>query len=526
MQIHELNTFSGKPGELDFLAIDSGFDTSKISAARFLETKVNQPKDEHNQYTNGDPGQLLRTNGDGSTEWSDVGLPTDEQTAQAVNDWLDNHPEATTTVLDGSLTEAKFSDPLKLKAIKDYVTPQMFGAKGDGVADDTDAIQDAIDSGYPVYVPSGIYCVTAPLTAKGRLQMEMAELAEIVVAGESTIEYLIGIKNDGGAYANTFGDRIAGGILNGNNKCNVIVGMNYTVQGTLDSVNIKGFLQKGVYIRHNIQNANVGSGSCVIRNCRIENDSPVDNTYGIYDAGGDNVFDTLVVKDANIGMVVNGGSIAKSCHIWQSDDTYFDTSCAFLLRGQLGALSDCVSDTMRYGVKTDANYVKYSLSNFIYYFNTDVTPQAYLDSHQPIVFDFYSDRQQFAIANLNANLANAMGKIVSDNAIGIQSIKFVNTNLNGMDNAISANTPSDIVVKDFSKMLEFSVHNSNITNADIDGQLTTNIMGGYIVYTPNYQGWGIVITIQNAENTVQTLCIAGSGAVTRRYSSGSWNSFS
>ena len=29
-----------------------------------------------------------------------------------VNDWLDSHPEATTTVQDGSLTEAKFSDAI------------------------------------------------------------------------------------------------------------------------------------------------------------------------------------------------------------------------------------------------------------------------------------------------------------------------------------------------------------------------------------------------------------------------------
>ena len=119
MQIHELNTFSGKPGETDFLAIDTGFDTAKISAKRFLETKVNRPIDEHNQYTDGTAGQLLRSKGDGSTEWSDVGQPTDEQTAQAISDWLDTHPEATTTVQDGAITKAKLSDALKYKMEED-----------------------------------------------------------------------------------------------------------------------------------------------------------------------------------------------------------------------------------------------------------------------------------------------------------------------------------------------------------------------------------------------------------------------
>ena len=76
-----------------------------------LEThKVAQPLDEYNQPTDGTAGQSLRTKGDGTTEWADVGLPTDAQTAQAVSDWLDEHPEATTTVQDKSITLSKFSD--------------------------------------------------------------------------------------------------------------------------------------------------------------------------------------------------------------------------------------------------------------------------------------------------------------------------------------------------------------------------------------------------------------------------------
>ena len=45
----------------------------------------------------------------------------------------------------------------ELTDLKDYITPQMFGAKADGVTDDTAAIQDALDSGYDVYFPKGIY---------------------------------------------------------------------------------------------------------------------------------------------------------------------------------------------------------------------------------------------------------------------------------------------------------------------------------------------------------------------------------
>ena len=97
----------------------------------------------------------------GDVEWVEVGQPTDTQTETAVTNWLNEHPEATTTVQDGALTELKFSDALKLKAIKDYVTPQMFGALGDGVTDDTKALQDcfkyAYDNKLSVFIPSGTY---------------------------------------------------------------------------------------------------------------------------------------------------------------------------------------------------------------------------------------------------------------------------------------------------------------------------------------------------------------------------------
>lgn len=132
----------------------------------------------------GTAGQSLRTKGDGTTEWADVGLPTDEQTQEAVNEWLDEHPEATTTVQDGSLTETKFSEALKLKAIKDYVTPQMYGAKADGITNDAVAIQSAIDSGNYVFFPKGDYLIAAPVNIYGKSQWSFnAENANIIYTG-------------------------------------------------------------------------------------------------------------------------------------------------------------------------------------------------------------------------------------------------------------------------------------------------------------------------------------------------------
>lgn len=59
---------------------------------------------------------------------------------EQVNEWLDEHPDATTTVQDHSLTIDKM-----VVGTLGYVTPKMFGAIGDGVSDDTNAFKQAIN---------------------------------------------------------------------------------------------------------------------------------------------------------------------------------------------------------------------------------------------------------------------------------------------------------------------------------------------------------------------------------------------
>ncbi len=111
-----------------------------LEIANLQTHKVAQPLDDNNQPTNGTSGQSLRTKGDGTTEWADVGLPTDEQTAQAISDWLDAHPEATTTVEDGSLTLDKFSPSLQTLTMRGALIPDMYSGS------DSQKLQSCFDA--------------------------------------------------------------------------------------------------------------------------------------------------------------------------------------------------------------------------------------------------------------------------------------------------------------------------------------------------------------------------------------------
>lgn len=80
------------------------------------------------------PAGTLLTNNE---YWMPIAAP-----AEAVREWLDEHPEATTTVQDHSLGYIKF-----MLGTLGFVTPEMYGAVGDGTTDDSAAWQDAVNSG-------------------------------------------------------------------------------------------------------------------------------------------------------------------------------------------------------------------------------------------------------------------------------------------------------------------------------------------------------------------------------------------
>lgn len=78
---------------------------------------------------------------------------------ETTNEWLDNHPEATTTVQDGSIEEQKINAGFLPWIKNNYVTPEMFGAVGDGVHDDTEAIQECFSSNYDIIKIDKIYYI-------------------------------------------------------------------------------------------------------------------------------------------------------------------------------------------------------------------------------------------------------------------------------------------------------------------------------------------------------------------------------
>ncbi len=74
------------------------------------------------------------------------------------------------TILNGFLGEEHVADgthkPDTLKSISGMTNVKEYGAKGDGITDDTAAIQAALDASLNVFLPAGTFKTTAPLTIR------------------------------------------------------------------------------------------------------------------------------------------------------------------------------------------------------------------------------------------------------------------------------------------------------------------------------------------------------------------------
>lgn len=124
-----------------------------------LVTWVNNLKTGLNSEHTQPEGYLLQSTNDGQGfRWSPAGLPTEEQVEEAVTDWMNNHPEASTTVQDNSITTAKFVPNLRKALEAPPVNVLSLGFDNTGVTDITDLFNQYTQQ-YSLYFPAGKYLI-------------------------------------------------------------------------------------------------------------------------------------------------------------------------------------------------------------------------------------------------------------------------------------------------------------------------------------------------------------------------------
>lgn len=296
----------------------------------------------------------------------DAGNPTDEQTQaavdeymqhhpeaaidetiinSAVSDWLDDHPEATTSIEDGSLTESKFSDTLKLSAIKDYVTPEMFGAKGDGITDDSSAIQDAIDNddGKSVLFTK-IYGVASTIDNSNGVSLFGINGATIKCV--SSMSDMLTMTR----YEVSAPHVISGLVFDGNSLCDNGLTINYCTNVLIENCRSRDFLK----IHFNLK----AGYECFVQNVYARNAIAYDanNTItAFYIKVSDSVFTNCVTVNFDLGFDVNTNVFLIGCHPWNNDTDFVKNSIGIITKAN-PYIKDCELDNCKFGVYVSGYY--------------------------------------------------------------------------------------------------------------------------------------------------------------------------
>lgn len=151
--------------------------------------------------------------------------------------------------------------------IKDYVTPEMFGAYGDNVHDDTIAVQNAVSSNIKHIVLSKKYNISTPISVPSK---------KIIDGGGEIHSTTIGFKLDGARYITIKDIRIFAGI----NAVYIVSDTSYCSYINLETLYCDGNInnqisagEKAIYIN----TTNYFINECYYKNCVMYN-----YQYGIY----------------------------------------------------------------------------------------------------------------------------------------------------------------------------------------------------------------------------------------------------
>lgn len=233
--------------------------------------------------------------------------------ASEISDWLDEHPEATTSVQDHSLTINKL-----VNGTLGYVTPEMFGAIGDGESDDTQALINCAWYCYTNKIPCNM---TKKYGVKKQIQISF----DCFMSKDSRIVALEQTKTNDGtetALVNIGAYHTCDANININVDCNNV--QNIAVEVGLCrhcciNVHAYNFKDKGFY--NKIDNGNNEN----IFNVWVYGASNIAN-YGVYNISGDSIYQNIITVDCKVGVYTKVSLTCDQIHSWLTSSNGFSDS--------------------------------------------------------------------------------------------------------------------------------------------------------------------------------------------------------
>jgi hypothetical protein len=287
-------------------------------------------------------------------------------------------------VVDGvNIIAVNFSDTLIAEKMPNFyidildnpINVLLHGVTGDGVTDDSTAIQSLIDNNphKTLYFPNGTYLLSESIITSANyqhsVQLKLDKYAILKADNNFTGDYVIELggkdTDDQSMYNIGVLYGLDGGIIDCNNECGGI--LVYGISPTVTNTEIRNCATIGIKLPLGMHN---GSADAYISNIHIFGNNDV-NTIGIDCAAADNTIQDVRTYKTQIGMKITvGGNYIRNIHCLYSNDdlTNYNTSIAFYVKAWNNSFYQCYSDQFSTAFYIDGDYRNYFYTPYIFYY--------------------------------------------------------------------------------------------------------------------------------------------------------------
>ena len=271
----------------------------------------------------------------------------------------------------------------QLEHIEYYITPQMFGAKGDGVTDDTNAIKFMLSESKNknILFPDGEYIISEQIITKAdndkNVSITLSDYC-VIKANDAfvgdTMFHIGGEVENSYKHFGKFHSHSLRGF--GTIDCNSITsGVDFSncANTKFENITILNCKDFGYRINYG---SNSGSMDTTSDNIQIIG-TKTENSIGVIVESYDNLFNNIRVKNCDIGFQINkGGNYFTNCHPLGgefSNKERYEKQIAFNI-GECGdnTFLNCYSDNFSIGWNISKSAWKNVISNpYFYWWKSD-----------------------------------------------------------------------------------------------------------------------------------------------------------
>lgn len=254
-------------------------------------------------------------------------------------------------------------DDLYAVPLSDTINVKQFGVKGDGITDDTTAIQFIMDNfvqeGKTIYFPNGKYLISSPITVpiQNRTSIKLDNQAEVFTNTDIDSLFII---NGGASYF-----MFDGGFLNGNNHANYCIktGEEQQFSSTYKNITLRNAKVCCLRIKNpdNTQHSEHGS----IYNLSIQNNL-VPSCIGMEIYSNDYKIVNSEIFYVSKGIICTGLLTITNCHIWAGGELQLSNNTIGIeFTGDRIMATQLYLDGMNTGIDTKNTNATISLDNCI-----------------------------------------------------------------------------------------------------------------------------------------------------------------